>query len=175
MLRSKVLEIRVAAAVASPDRSQFSSNMTLRNLPALPSAAQLAVLNRRHFKFNRSNGRWTINGELWDPSRKFEVLLNSAEIWTPESAGNWWHPVHMHFEEGRILTVNGVEAQTNPRYMGRQDMYVLENSMTMDVLIHFRDFTDDYVSHCHNVVHEDRAMVHAWTIVEALSASASAI
>jgi len=170
----KVLEIRVAAAVSAPDRSQFSSNMTLRNLPALPTAAQRATLNRRYFRFDRSNGRWTINGELWDPTKKFEVLLNSTEIWTLEANGNWWHPVHMHFEEGRILTVNGANAQTNPRYMGRRDMYVLEGGMTMDVLLKFRDFTGDYVSHCHNVVHEDHAMMHAWSIVEKLSAPATA-
>jgi FtsP/CotA-like multicopper oxidase with cupredoxin domain len=169
----KVLEIRVAAAVTGPDASQFNSNMTLRNLPPLPSAAQLATLKRRSFKFDRSNGRWTINGELWDATKKFEVLLNSAEIWTLEASGNWWHPVHMHFEEGRILTVNGANAQSNPRYMGRRDMYVLEGGTTMDILLKFRDFTGDYVSHCHNVVHEDHAMMHAWTIVEKLSAPAA--
>lgn len=42
--------------------------------------------------------------------------------------------------------------------------------MTMDVLISFRDFTGDYVSHCHNVVHEDHAMMNAWTVVKQLSA-----
>ncbi len=169
----KVLEIRVAAAVTAPDKSQFSSTMSLRNLPALPSAAQLATLKRRYFKFDRSNGRWTINGQLWNPTQSFEILTNSAEIWTLETSGNWWHPVHNHFEEGRILTVNGVNAQNNPRYMGRRDMYVLEGGVTMDVLMKFRDFPGDFVSHCHNVVHEDHAMMMRWNIVDKLSPPAA--
>ncbi len=170
----KVLELRVAASLSTPDKSYFDSTMALRDLPPIPSPAVLRTLNRRDFKYNRANGRWTINGELWNPSRKFEILVNSTEIWSLEANGSWWHPVHMHFEEGRILTVNGVSALNNPRYAGRRDIFVLESGMSMEVLISFRDFTGDYVSHCHNVVHEDHAMMNAWTVVERRSPSPGA-
>ena len=29
----------------------------------------------------------------------------------------------------------------------------------------FRDFKGDYVAHCHNLAHEDHAMMFGWSIV----------
>jgi FtsP/CotA-like multicopper oxidase with cupredoxin domain len=83
--------------------------------------------------------------------------MGRAEIWTLEGGGNWWHPVHMHCEEGRILKVNG--ATPSAKYAGRRDMYVLEPGMTMEVLVQWRDFKGKYVMHCHNSPHEDHGMM----------------
>ena len=38
--------------------------------------------------------------------------------------------------------------------------------MQTKVFFRFRDFTGKYPFHCHNVVHEDHAMMLLWEIVE---------
>jgi FtsP/CotA-like multicopper oxidase with cupredoxin domain len=112
-------------------------------------------------------------------ARAVGIRRNSAEIWTLESSsGGWQHPLHIHFEEGQMITQNGVRIAEGNRY--RADIYRLGNNM-MEIVMRFRDFPDTrgyspsggvnqtadngrYVMHCHNVVHEDHAMMATWSI-----------
>ena len=158
-----------------------------RPLPPLPD---LSTLPRKHFKFERKNGQWAVNGRFWDPDFDHDnaaenfspnvVTRDTAELWTLESnSGGWDHPVHIHFEEGQIVRLNGNTVAANKRY--RTDVYRLRKNK-MDVVLRFRDFPESgfktsseqaehtredpgrYVMHCHNVVHEDHAMMTTWSI-----------
>ena len=102
-------------------------------------------------------------------------VKNSVEIWHLESSsGSWSHPAHVHFEEGQIITSNGVAPPAWEKY-ARKDMYrlgpALHDSRTMDIAIRVRDFTGTYVQHCHNTQHEDHAMLLRWDSEEADHAS----
>ena len=45
-------------------------------------------------------------------------------------------------------------------------MHMEEHRAVMRILYPgFRDFVGPYVAHCHNLTHEDHAMVFGWTIV----------
>ena len=98
-----------------------------------------------------------INGKLWDPdidhSPEFlanppdKVRRNTAEIWTFRStSGGWDHPIHVHFEEGLIMSQNGVPVADANRY--RTDIYRMGGTQRVDemeVFMRFRDFPDpDY-------------------------------
>jgi FtsP/CotA-like multicopper oxidase with cupredoxin domain len=54
------------------------------------------------------------------------------------------------------------------RFMGgpRRDVATLLPGDEIKVFIRFRDFLGKYVMHCHNVVHEDHAMMLRWDILE---------
>jgi FtsP/CotA-like multicopper oxidase with cupredoxin domain len=77
------------------------------------------------------------------------------EIWELTNLNDGWqHPIHIHFEEGRILskTVNGI-AGPDPgatSAAARTSIVVGEN-MTIRVLLRFRDFKGKYLMHCHNL------------------------
>jgi FtsP/CotA-like multicopper oxidase with cupredoxin domain len=151
----------------APDESQVPS--VLRPLRPLPDAAELAALPVRRFNFERSGGMWAVNGRFFNV---FEPTASprkgSAEIWEFTNIDNGWqHPVHIHFEEGRILskTVNGVAVPIPLIERGRKDVFVVGERMTMRVLFRFRDFTGKYMMHCHNLAHEDHAMMVRWDIV----------
>ena len=95
----------------------------------------------------------------WPSARSIEQ--GSSEIWTFRNAGNSWvHPIHSHFEEFQILSING---QTPPP--GRGDIANLGPTDEIRLYISWRDFLGKYVLHCHNVVHEDHAMMLRWDIV----------
>jgi FtsP/CotA-like multicopper oxidase with cupredoxin domain len=141
---------------------------SLRPLRQLPSLTGLTV---RRFRFNRSNGQWAINGQFVNVLQaRVEVAKESTEIWELENADDGWsHPVHIHFEEGRILSrlTRGVNTPVPARESGRKDTYVLPpgpNSLVR-ILIRFRDFRGKYVMHCHNLIHEDHSMMLRFDIV----------
>jgi FtsP/CotA-like multicopper oxidase with cupredoxin domain len=91
------------------------------------------------------------------------VKRGTAEIWDFEGSGGWFHPIHVHMEEGRILSRNGKAPP--PHEQGRKDVYLLPDSSTVRIFIRFRDWTGKYLIHCHNTVHEDHAMMVRFDVV----------
>ena len=116
------------------------------------------VVQKRHFEFERENGVWLVNGrEFRVDNPAFKVKRGTAEIWTLEGKGSWHHPIHVHMEEGRILTRNGKPPAAYEA--GRLDMFNLNPGDVLRVFMRFRDFTGKYMMHCHNTIHEDHAMM----------------
>ena len=56
---------------------------------------------------------------------------------------------------------------------GRKDVFNLGPNTSMKVLLRFRDFTGKYIIHCHNLIHEDHAMMVRWDIEDDSSDSGS--
>jgi FtsP/CotA-like multicopper oxidase with cupredoxin domain len=122
---------------------------------------ELAAAERRSFKFDRSGGVFTINGEPIDIDKKNPIPRNVPQLWHFEnSSGGWWHPNHVHSEFMRVLRHNGQPPPLNERDgMARKDTVVMRKNETVDVYIKFRDFSGPFVAHCHNMEHEDHAMM----------------
>jgi FtsP/CotA-like multicopper oxidase with cupredoxin domain len=136
----------------------------LRELPPLPTAEEIRQMPRRVWEFDRENGSWTVNGKLFNVlSVSAKPRLGSQEMWILRGKGNWSHPVHIHFEEGRILSRNGRPPPLHER--GRKDVYVISPGEELRLVLKFRDYTGKYMMHCHNLVHEDHAMMIRWDIV----------
>ncbi|NQD91150.1 multicopper oxidase domain-containing protein, partial [Pseudomonas sp. CrR25] len=163
---SRVLKFIVDQPPPTQDLSRVPD--MLRPLPELPSAEEIDKLPVRRWEFNRKSGLWTVNGRLFDVEHpRAKVKKGDAEVWElVNESGGWSHPIHIHLEEGRILSkhVDDVEVPVPPHERGRKDVFSLEKTMSMRVLMRFRDFTGKYVMHCHNVIHEDHAMMVRWDV-----------
>jgi FtsP/CotA-like multicopper oxidase with cupredoxin domain len=72
--------------------------------------------------------------------------------------------VHNHCEEPRVLSYNK-KSVAGTIYQGRKDAFPLYPGDEMSVYIKFRDWVGRYVMHCHNLTHEDHAMMFRWDIV----------
>jgi FtsP/CotA-like multicopper oxidase with cupredoxin domain len=126
-----------------------------------PDTAQVPTVTRT-FKFERNNGQWAVNGKFADcADNRFTVKRNTAEKWIfQNNSGGWQHPIHMHFEEFQTLKINGQAPATSGIIQaGRKDVLRLEHNMQAEMFFRFRDFVGRYPIHCHNVVHEDHAMM----------------
>ncbi|MGH9959185.1 MAG: multicopper oxidase domain-containing protein, partial [Pyrinomonadaceae bacterium] len=89
------------------------------------------------------------------------IKRNTVEKWVfQNNSGGWQHPIHMHFEEFQTLLINN-QAPSNSELItkGRKDVFRLEHNMEAKVYFRFRDFIGKFPLHCHNVVHEDHAMM----------------
>lgn len=163
----RVLKIIVDRNPPAPDRSVVPR--VLRPLRPLPSAAELAALPFRSWSFERSGGAWSVNGQFFSSLvPRATPARGSAEVWELVNEDNSWeHPVHMHLEEGRIIskTVKGVAAPIPIHERGRKDVFVLGPETTMRVLFRYRDFNGKYLLHCHNLTHEDHAMMARFDVV----------
>ncbi|WP_309678214.1 multicopper oxidase domain-containing protein [Polaromonas sp.] len=142
-----------------PDQSRVPA--LLRELPPIDLNE---VVTTRNFVFGLTNGGWTVNGNLFDVNvATAQPKRGTAEIWVLKGSGNWHHPVHIHFEEGRILSRNGQPPA--PHEAGRKDVYLLQPNDEVRVFLRFREFQGKYMMHCHNLIHEDHAMMIRWDIV----------
>jgi FtsP/CotA-like multicopper oxidase with cupredoxin domain len=136
----------------------------MRELPAINFDE---VRRERLFVFDYDNGLWTVNGQLMDPNRADALIeQGSAEIWTFRNAGSqWMHPIHTHFEEFQIVEWNGKPIPKGHRLKSRKDVLSLGPNDEVRFFSRWRDFLGKHVMHCHNVVHEDHAMMIRWDIV----------
>jgi FtsP/CotA-like multicopper oxidase with cupredoxin domain len=118
----------------------------------------------RTFHFDRLNGQWSINGQYMDCNTvRVRVGQNTSEQWIITNlSGDWEHPIHIHFEEHRLISRN--RALPPPPERGRKDVTRLKGNERNELLFRFRDFHGHYVMHCHNLVHEDHAMMVLWYI-----------
>jgi FtsP/CotA-like multicopper oxidase with cupredoxin domain len=161
----RVLKIVVNRTAA--DNSQVPN--TLRPIRR-PTAEEIASAPVRRWTFARTSGLWTINSKLVNvKSPAARISKESMEIWDISNPnGGWSHPVHIHFEEGHILQrfVNGAAVAVPAHERGRKDVYNLGPNERIRLFIRFRDFPGKYVMHCHNMIHEDHAMMVRWDIVE---------
>jgi len=73
------------------------------------------------------------------------------------NSGGWQHPIHIHHEEFQILSRNGRAPSITER--ARKDVVRLGFNDEVRFHMRFRDWTGLYPLHCHNVVHEDHAMM----------------
>ena len=120
----------------------------------------------REFTFDYDGGLWTINNLVADMTDIPYVVDEGAhEVWRIRNdGGDWSHPVHIHFEEFRLLEFNGRPVSSDDPRFGRKDVLALGPNDEGLCFFRFRDFGGHYIIHCHNVVHEDHAMMIRWNI-----------
>jgi FtsP/CotA-like multicopper oxidase with cupredoxin domain len=68
-------------------------------------------------------------------------------------------------EEFQILSINSVAPGPGDVNRARKDTVLLAPNAEVKVCMRFRDFMGKYVMHCHNVVHEDHAMMIRFDVV----------
>jgi FtsP/CotA-like multicopper oxidase with cupredoxin domain len=144
------------------DNSQVPAQLT-----TYPDISQIPIAATKEWNFDRTGGQFTINGLPFDPARTdHQAQQGTAETWTLKNdmGVSWTHPVHIHFEEFRILERNGA-APTDPLEKGRKDVVRLEPGNEVKIFLQFRDFLGRYLIHCHNINHEDAFMMVRFDIV----------
>ena len=141
---------------------------------------------RRRFRLKRDDLTqvWTIDDRSWkdvEASNFTAVLANPAiddvEIWEFEnSSGGWFHPVHMHLVDFRIIERIGGVGRVLPHEQGPKDVMYVGEGETVRVLVKFSRPGDTkpsgdpkfvggrYMVHCHNLPHEDHDMMHQFSV-----------
>lgn len=98
----------IIAFEVEPDPADDQSRIPLV-LRELPPVEYSEVKRERLWEFDYDGGLWTINGNIFDPTRiDAGIEQDSAEVWTFRNNGSGWHhPIHSHFTEFIILELDG--------------------------------------------------------------------
>ena len=179
-----VLKIVIGDDPSEPDNSLIPTGV-LRPLPTYaPADMADAMRNRLIFEVKRGNfggeTEWLVNGLPFDPTTPMRSLQNPAgnqplaeqrkgslALWEIRNGGGGWvHPFHLHMEEHKIISRDGapVPDGRHPEDGSREDLINLDPSESVFIVRNFRDFVGKYVAHCHNLAHEDHAMMFGWDI-----------
>jgi spore coat protein A len=116
----------------------------------------------RAFNFSyRGNDGWTINRKPFDPNRMdARPKLGSTEIWRLET--DFSHPLHLHLVHFHVLSHSG---RPGPYDAGWKDTIDLGAGQVANILVPFAGYRGRYVFHCHNLEHEDMAMMGNFEVV----------
>lgn len=122
------------------------------------------VAERREFVFSEdeSTNTFYINGKPYDENRiDADPKLGTVEEWTIRNATGEQHPFHIHVNDFKVLSVNGVPYQAN----GEQDTVILPPGGEVVIRTAFLDFTGKFVFHCHILAHENGGMMAVVEVV----------
>jgi FtsP/CotA-like multicopper oxidase with cupredoxin domain len=118
----------------------------------------------RQWRFRRGtvDGQpgWVINDAAFDPMRMLaDPPLGEIEIWRFET--DLHHPVHVHLSPFQVLNRQGKPPGGLDH--GWKDTIDLRPAEYAEVAVRFDDYAGKYLLHCHNLEHEDMAMMAAFS------------
>lgn len=132
----------------------------------LPESESLIL---RNFNLARQtiNGTliWTINGQAYNPANPplATPIVDSIEQWNFVNPTNHPHPMHLHLVQFQVININGVPQDASE--FGWKDTIVVPPASEVTILARFSKYTGRYVFHCHNLEHEDFAMMGEFEVL----------
>ncbi|WP_283135098.1 multicopper oxidase family protein [Rhizohabitans arisaemae] len=130
-------------------------------LADVPTPSPAQAVRRRRFDFRLSGPgphgkKWMINGLPFDPAGAIaDPALGTTELWTLTS--DFHHPVHVHLGHFQVVGRNG--RKPRPSDGGWKDTVDVRPYEVVQILVRFTGYRGRYVMHCHNLEHEDMAMM----------------
>ncbi|BDM74737.1 hypothetical protein HEK616_82240 (plasmid) [Streptomyces nigrescens] len=136
-------------------------------LPRMETLSSNDAVAVRRFDFRRTEGgddqqMWTINGRPFGTATTLaSPRLGTVERWRFSS--DFHHPVHIHLAHFQVLARGGRPPRASDA--GWKDTVDVRPYEVVDVLARFDGYRGRYMIHCHNLEHEDMAMMANFQIV----------
>ena len=125
----------------------------LSDLPSI-DASQAAVT--RSFRFKVGGPGWVVDSAPFSPDLALaRPKLGQLEIW--ELFADAYHPVHTHLDPFQVIA-RGIKGP-GPYDAGWKDTIDLKPAEQARIAVRFNDYAGRFVFHCHNLEHEDMAMM----------------
>jgi len=149
----QVMRFRVVRAARDDSRVP-------ERLAEIESLVPPAGAPQRTFRFARGavgdHKGWTINGSSFDPNSSLaDIRLGEIEVW--RFVTDVHHPVHVHLDPFQVLR-RGSEGPSD-HDVGWKDTVDVRPAEVVEVAVRFSDHAGRFVLHCHNLEHEDMAMM----------------
>jgi FtsP/CotA-like multicopper oxidase with cupredoxin domain len=168
----------VILTASDPDPSQVPATLTDQIPIVAPVRTRVVEWGRGGGDSRQPNGQcipdcpetasfpWTVKvngGESHSMNANRISLLvpkpGEIEHWTYKNGGGGWdHPIHLHFEEGITMNRGGAPIPATENLV-RKDVWRLRPGGQVQFQVQFGEYGGSYVTHCHNTVHEDFALL----------------
>ena len=165
----RIMAFDVVADAFDPSGNEIPAELNPGD-PVMALREQDAV-RTRSFRFERKNSMWTVNGTTWknveDSNYQFvsaDPRRGDTEIWEfVNKSGGWFHPVHVHLVDFKILSRNGQAPFAHE--LGPKDVVYLGENETVRMIVKFEG-RGKYMIHCHNLIHEDHDMMTQFEVID---------
>lgn len=156
-----------------PEVLNYSNEcMALQEIPGM----KVRTIRVEH---DDTTNTWSLNGMTWDEivtSGYRKVIANpglgDTEIWEIQNnSGGWFHPVHIHLIDFKVLSRNG--KPPFPWELGPKDVIYAGEGERVRLIMKFGSRVPGdpfgvqvgkYMVHCHNLVHEDHDMMSQFSV-----------
>ncbi|MBP2323122.1 FtsP/CotA-like multicopper oxidase with cupredoxin domain [Kibdelosporangium banguiense] len=149
--------MRFVVARQAKDESTVPSRLS--DVPKIDPAQ---AVRTREWRFERKfldkHGMegWAVNGQAFDPeSTGATINRGQLEIW--RFSTDLHHPIHVHLAPFQVVGRSG--HKPGPYDAGWKDTVDIRPAEFVDVAVRFEAFSGRYLIHCHNLEHEDMAMM----------------
>jgi spore coat protein A, manganese oxidase len=127
-------------------------------------------------RVERTDGQWAINDKTWvDVANSGYTQtvatprVGETQVWEIENkSGGWFHPVHIHLIDFKIIGRTGGAGKVLPQEAGPKDVVYVGEGETVRLLCKFQTPSDRvgrYMVHCHNLPHEDHDMMQQFAVL----------
>jgi spore coat protein A, manganese oxidase len=142
--------------VTGADRSDDSAVPAVLS-DDVPQLSTGSAVTTRTFAFRQGHGgTWTINDLAYRPGRALaRPKLGALEVW--RFVTDLHHPIHLHLNHFQVASRNG--RSPGPYDAGWKDTVDVRPTEAVEVLVRFTDYAGTFMLHCHNLEHEDMAMM----------------
>ena len=173
---NKVMRFQVGTVVTDTRNNTVPTKLSLKNdimnlteAMITKDAAGKPIV--RTLRLERTGGAWTVNGTTWDKivASNYQFVeatptVGNIEKWVIQNnSGGWFHPLHIHLVDFKVLRRNGRPAMAHE--MGPKDVVYTGENESIELLVRF-DGPGKYMVHCHNLVHEDHDMMTQFEVLE---------
>lgn len=194
----KVIQFRVSGAatedrwnrVVTPPESQIHPIMSI------PESASRRVRDI-DLEHDDVTNEFLINGMSWQDvqDKGWNLFVDNGgtpprpgdvEIWRIENrSGGWFHPLHIHLVDFRVLRRRGGSGRVQPWERGPKDVVYVGEGEEVEVLVQYAtapstypdgrstgqagatgDRGGRYMVHCHNLAHEDHDMMAQFVVAD---------
>jgi spore coat protein A, manganese oxidase len=148
----------MAFRVVRPARDDSAVPATLAHVEPLvpPPDARVRQFSLLRGAAMGSHDGWTINGHTFDPDVSVaDIPLGETEIW--RFVTDVHHPVHVHLDAFQVLRRG--DQGPGPFDHGWKDTVDMVPAEIVEIAVRFTDHRGRFVFHCHNLEHEDMAMM----------------
>ncbi len=172
----EVMRFQVVDGSFPTTRNTMTPRLPTHPLMTLPVSAST---RSRRFELDHDDDTniFKIDGKTWDDvidsgytdliTGSTTPAVDAVEVWELDNhSGGWFHPVHVHLVDVRILSRNGQAAHAFER--GPKDTVYLGEDETVRLLVKFAvppgSPGGKYMIHCHNLPHEDHDMMRQFAV-----------
>ncbi|MEY9846051.1 spore coat protein A [Streptacidiphilus sp. BW17] len=151
---AEVMRFDIGSAGVSDDSRVPEQLATVERLDPAKAVAT------RTFLFQKSADSWTINGQEYQPGHSLaRPKLGQVEIW--RFVTDVHHPVHVHLDPFQVVSRNNTAPGEYDA--GWKDTVDVLPAQGVEVAVRFSDYAGRFLLHCHNLEHEDMAMMAEFT------------
>ena len=135
-----------------------------QNLVPFEDLRKVKIDRKRQIVYSETPSEFLINGKPFGHHRVDQTMkLNTNEEWTIRNVTNEWHSFHIHVNPFQVTKIDGKPVD---RDSYEDTVRIAPNGGSVTLRQRYRDYTGQFVFHCHILGHEDGGMMSLVQVVK---------